>query len=200
MPDSNIILASASKSRAMLLTGAGLDIEIHPADIDEMEIKENFRRKGADITATAAALARQKAEKISRQWPEAYVIGADQMLDCGGNWLDKPTDMAGAAKTLRLLRGTQHELVTSVSIVKSEKEVWHQTDHGRLVMRKFSDAFLARYLERIGEDVLSSVGAYQLEGLGAQLFEKIDGDYFTILGLQVLPVLEYLRSEGVIMV
>ena len=118
------------------------------------------------------------------------------MLDCGGKWLDKPIDMDAAAESLRLLRGQSHELVTSVSIARAGQECWRLTDRATLVMRDFSDEFLDGYLDRVGEDVLSSVGAYQLEGLGAQLFERIDGDYFTILGLPLLPVLAYLRNEG----
>ena len=199
MPDVEIVLASASQSRAALLKGAGLDVLIRPADIDETVIKDESRRDDKDVATTAARLARGKSEKISNLFPKAFVIGADQMLDCGGEWLDKPTDMATAAESLRLLRGRTHELVTSVSIVRAGREQWCLTDRATLVMRDFSDEFLETYLHRVGEAALSSVGAYQLEGLGAQLFERIDGDYFTILGLPLLPVLGYLRNEGALM-
>ena len=196
MPHTEIVLASASQSRAALLEGAGLDVLIRPADIDEKVIKEECRRDDLDVATTAARLAWEKSEKISNLLPNAVVIGADQMLDCDGDWLDKPVDMNAAAESLRLLRGQKHELVTSVSITCAGQERWHHTDRATLVMREFSDEFLQEYLDRIGEAALSSVGAYQLEGLGAQLFERIDGDYFTILGLPLLPVLDYLRDEG----
>ena len=198
MPEGRIVLASASRSRAMLLKKAGINVEICPANIDEKAIKENCRRDHIDVATTSAILARRKAEKISRQSVEAFVIGADQMLDCGGDWLDKPTDMIAAVETLRLLRGTAHELVTSVGIVRAGEEIWNYTDRAQLVMREFSDSFLHDYVERVGKDALSSVGAYQLEGLGIQLFERIEGDYFTILGFPLLPVLEFLRAEGVV--
>ena len=196
MPDADIVLASASQSRAALLEGAGLDVLIRPADIDETVIKDECRRGDIDVATTAARLAWGKSEKISNLLPDAFVIGADQMLDCGGEWLDKPFDMTAAAESLRLLRGQTHELVTSVSIARAGQERWCLTDRAVLVMRDFSDEFLESYLKRIGEAALSSVGAYQLEGLGAQLFERIDGDYFAILGLPLLPVLAYLRDEG----
>ena len=198
MPEGSIVLASASRSRAILLKQAGINVDICPANIDEKAIKEHCRRDHVDVATTSAILARRKAEKISRQSVEAFVIGADQMLDCGGDWLDKPTDMIAAVETLRLLRGTAHELVTSVGIVRAGEEIWNYTDRAQLVMREFSDSFLHDYVERVGKDALSSVGAYQLEGLGIQLFERIEGDYFTILGLPLLPVLEFLRAEGVV--
>tara|TARA_Y100001934_G_scaffold43026_1_gene51845 strand:- start:509 stop:1111 length:603 start_codon:yes stop_codon:yes gene_type:complete len=196
MPDAEIVLASASQSRADLLEGAGLEVLIHPANIDEAVIKNECRQRDKDVATTAAQLAREKSEKISNLFPDAFVIGADQMLDCGGEWLDKPVDMAAAVKSLRFLRGRTHELVTSVSIMRSGREQWCFTDRAKLVMRDFSDEFLETYLHRVGAAALSSVGAYQLEGLGAQLFERIDGDYFTILGLPLLSVLGYLRDEG----
>ena len=200
MPDAEIVLASASQSRAALLEGAGLNVLICPADIDETVIKDECRRDNIDVATTAARLARGKSEKISNLFPDAFVIGADQMLDCGGEWLDKPADLAAAAESLRLLRGRTHELITSVSIVRAGREQWCLADQATLMMRDFSDEFLETYLHRVGEAALSSVGAYQLEGLGAQLFERIDGDYFTILGLPLLSVLGYLRDEGALSV
>ena len=199
MPQIEIILASASQSRAALLEGAGLDVLICPADIDETVIKQECRRDNLDVATTSARLAWEKSKKISNLFPDTVVIGADQMLDCDGEWLDKPVDMTAAAESLRLLRGQTHELVTSVSIACAGQEHWHQTDRATLVMREFSDEFLKGYLDRVGEAALSSVGAYQLEGLGAQLFERIEGDYFTILGLPLLPVLDYLRNEGALL-
>ena len=193
-----LILASASPSRAALLTAAGLPIHIEPADLDEAKVKDDGRAAGHSVAQIAARLACEKAKKISAQQPDAWVIGADQMLDCDGDWLDKPADMAGAAETLRRLRGKTHELVTSVSVVRSAQEHWAHTDRARLTMRSYSDAFQQAYLDAVGPAALTSVGAYQLEGRGSQLFERIEGDYFTILGLPLLPLLDFLRQQGVI--
>jgi septum formation protein len=193
-----IVLASASRSRAAILAGAGLEVLIEPADIDESAVKESGLRTQASVDAVAASLACQKAQKISEVHPNAFVIGADQMLDCGGSWLDKPDSLAAARDTLRLLRGKSHDLVTSVSIVQDGTEIWAVTDRAQLLMRDFSDNFLETYLSRVGDDVMLSVGAYQLEGLGAQLFERIDGDYFTILGLPLFPLLGFMREQNVI--
>ena len=193
-----IILASASQSRAALLAGAGIDVLIEPADIDESLVKDDGLRKQASVDTVAALLARRKAQKISAARPNAFVIGADQMLDCGGKWLDKPNSLTAAGDTLRLLRGKSHELVTSVSVVHEGKEIWALTDRAKLLMRDFSDDFLDTYLSFVGDDVMLSVGAYQLEGLGIQFFERIDGDYFTILGLPLLPLLGFLRERNVI--
>ena len=193
-----IILASASQSRAALLAGAGIDVLIEPADIDELSVKDDGLRTQASVDTVAALLARQKAHKISAARPNALVIGADQMLDCGGKWLDKPNSLTAAGDTLRLLRGKSHELVTSVSVVHEGTEIWALTDRAKLLMRDFSDDFLDTYLSCVGDDVMLSVGAYQLEGLGVQLFERIDGDYFTILGLPLLPLLGFLRERNVI--
>jgi septum formation protein len=193
-----IILASASRSRAVLLAGAGIDVLIEAADIDEASVKNDGLRTQASVDVVAALLARQKAEKISEARPNALVIGADQMLDCDGKWLDKPETLADAGDTLRLLRGRSHTLVTSVSVVHAGIEIWAFTDHAQLLMRNFSDDFLHTYLRCVGDDVMLSVGAYQLEGIGAQLFERIEGDYFTILGLPLLPLLRFLRKRNVI--
>jgi len=193
-----IILASASQSRAALLAGAGIDVLIEPADIDESSVKDDGLRTQASADTVAALLARQKAQKISAAHPNAFVIGADQMLDCGGKWLDKPNSLTAAGDTLRLLRGKSHELVASVSVVHEGKEIWALTDRAKLLMRDFSDDFLDTYLSNVGDDVMLSVGAYQLEGVGAQLFERIDGDYFTVLGLPLLPLLGFLRDRNVI--
>ena len=135
---------------------------------------------------------------MTRRHPGALVIGADQMLDCEGVWFDKPTGRDGAREQLKALRGRTHRLVSCAVIVRDGERIWHQIDRARLTMRNFSDAFLDEYLDSAGDDVLHSVGAYQLEGLGAQLFHRVDGDFFTILGLPLLPVLGFLRVHGVI--
>ncbi len=194
-----IILASASRSRAAMLVASGLKIKIEPADINEASVKDACLREGRNVDYVAALLARKKAELISGRNREAFVIGADQMLDCGGTWFDKPIDLASAANTLKAIRGRCHDLVTSVSVVQYEKEIWHKTERATLQVREFSDYFIEQYLQNVGELALTSVGAYQLEGQGAQLFEKIEGDYFTILGLPLLPLLSFLRAQNLIL-
>lgn len=190
-----LILASASRSRAALLRAAGLMVDIVPADIDETAIKNDCLAAGNSVQDVARRLAHDKALKISKQNPEALIIGADQMLECDGRWFDKPVDIADAAASLRALRGKTHALVTSVSVVQNQREVWGTTERAQLAMRDFSDGFLEQYLSSIGDDALLSVGAYQLEGLGAQLFEHIEGDYFTILGLPLLSLMGFLREQ-----
>ena len=194
-----IILASASRSRAAMLVASGLKIKIEPADINEASVKDACLSEGRNVDYVAALLARKKAELISGRNGGAFVIGADQMLDCGGTWFDKPIDLASAAKTLKAIRGRCHDLVTSVSVVQYEKEIWHKTERATLQVREFSDYFIEQYLQNVGELALTSVGAYQLEGQGAQLFEKIEGDYFTILGLPLLPLLSFLRAQNLIL-
>jgi len=194
-----IILASASRSRAAMLVASGLTIKIEPANINEARVKDVCLSEGRNVDYVAALLARKKAELISGRNKEAFVIGADQMLDCGGTWFDKPIDLASAEKTLKAIRGRCHDLVTSVSVVQNEKELWQETDRATLQVREFSDFFIEQYLQNVGELALTSVGAYQLEGQGAQLFERIEGDYFTILGLPLLPLLSFLRTQNLIL-
>ena len=196
--DKNIVLASASRSRAALLEAAGLKIEILAANLDETKIKMESRSANITIDNTAMLLARSKAYKISLQRNHAIVIGADQMLVCGDQWFDKPLNREEAMKTLKLLRGRTHKLVTCVSIVRSGEEQWNYSEQAMLTMRSFSDQFLEKYLMLLGDEALQSVGAYQLEGVGAQLFERIEGNYFTILGLPLLPLFSYMRSNGLL--
>jgi septum formation protein len=194
-----IVLASASAARAAILAGAGVKVLCDPAGIDEDEIKRSFRAEGLDAAACAAALAETKALRVSARHSDAPVVGADQMLDCAGIWFDKPRDRIAARAQLAALRGRQHELVSAVTVVKNGAVTWQLVDRSRLTMRAFSDRFLDAYLAALGDDALASVGVYQLEGLGAQLFERIEGDYFSILGLPLLPLLDFLRGHGVVM-
>lgn len=193
-----IVLASASRARLALLQGAGVSVVAEPAAVDEAEIKQALRAEGADAARTAEALAELKAQRISARRPGDLVLGADQMLVCDGEWLDKPPDLDAARRQLSLLRGKTHELISAAVAVRDRERVWHGVDRARLTMRPFTDAFLADYLGEVGDAALQSVGAYQLEGLGAQLFARVDGDYFTILGLPLLPVLTYLRGAGLL--
>jgi septum formation protein len=198
-PLQQLVLASASASRARLLARAGIPVLLDPAAMDEGEIKASFRAAGADASLCATALAEAKALRVAQRHEGALVIGADQMLECNGIWFDKPHDRAHARIHLQALRGRQHELVCAVCVVRDGTVLWHTVDRPRLTMRNFSDAFLDEYLAAMADDVLDSVGAYQLEGLGAQLFARIEGDYFSILGLPLLPLLDFLRGQGLLM-
>lgn len=195
----HVVLASASKSRASLLTAAGLGFDVVPAHADEDAVKAALKAEGADARQCAETLAEIKAVQVSQRIPEALVIGADQMLDCDGVWFDKPKDMNGARAHLTALRGKTHTLPTAVAVVLGGQVIWHHSASPKLTMRDFSGAFIEHYLANTGERILSSVGAYQLEGWGVQLFERIDGDFSTILGLPLLPLLGFLREHQVIM-
>jgi septum formation protein len=193
-----VILASASVTRARLLEQAGLAVTSDPAGIDEAALKQRCRADGADAAACAAALADAKAARVARRHESALVIGADQLLACGRDWFDKPEDRAAARRQLLQLRGRSHELATAVAVWRGDQPLWRYCERPRLAMRAFSDAFLDAYLAAAGDSILASVGAYRLEGLGAQLFERIEGDYFAILGLPLLPLLAFLRGEGML--
>jgi septum formation protein len=195
MPPS-LILASASPSRRQLLANAGLQFEIEPAGIDEEEITRSLGSK-ASPQELATALAELKAVRVSSRHPEAIVIGADSTLACNGRLFDKPPTMAAARKQLMALRGQTHELFSSVVVARGGARIWHWAERARLTMRPFGESFIDAYLERAGTDVLTSVGAYQLESLGAHLFTRVDGDYFTILGLPLLPLLSFLAGHGI---
>lgn len=195
----SVVLASASKSRASLLTAAGMAFDVVPAHADEDAVKAALKAEGADARQCAETLAEIKAVQVSQRLPEALVIGADQMLECDGVWFDKPADMNGARAHLTAMRGKTHTLPTAVAVVLGGSVIWHHSASPRLTMRDFSDAFIEHYLANTGERILSSVGAYQLEGWGVQLFERIDGDFSTILGLPLLPLLAFLREHQVIM-
>jgi septum formation protein len=194
-----VVLASASLTRAALLAEAGIEVRRDAAGIDEDEIKRSFRQEGLAAASCAAALAEAKAMRVSERYADTLVIGADQMLDCAGIWFDKPRDRAEARAQLIALRGKRHELVSAVAVVKNGAAIWHTVDRSHLTMRAFSDRFLDTYLASLGDEALAAVGVYQLEGLGAQLFERVDGDYFSILGLPLLPLLDFLRGHGVAM-
>ena len=193
-----LILASASRSRANLLRAAGVAFEAIPAHIDEESVKINVKAKGATAAQCAETLAEFKAVHVSEQHPAALVIGADQMLECEGTWFDKPADLAHARRHLATLRGKTHVLPTAVTVALGGACVWRHVALPRLTMRGFSDSFIEGYLRAAGDDVLTSVGAYQLEGPGAQLFSNIEGDFFTILGLPLLELLGFLREHDAV--
>lgn len=194
----SVVLASASATRADMLRRAGVPCVVDPAYVDEEEIKRAMRAEGAKAGELAEALAELKARKISRRHAGRLVIGADQVLECQGRWFDKPADTAQARAQLLDLRGKLHELIACVCVLRDGERLWHHIGRARLTMRPFSDGFLDDYLHAVGDDALRSVGAYQLEGRGAQLFSRVDGDYFTILGLPLLPLLDFLRNHQVV--
>ena len=183
-----------------MLEGAGLTFEIVPADVDETAIREALTadNEGVDPEDIADVLARAKAETVSAANPEAIVIGADQVLACNGMIFEKAKNATEAREALLKLRGHPHQLHSAVVIAEGGEVTWSHCDTAHMTMRKFSLQFLGEYVARSAPALTSSVGAYQLEGLGVQLFEKIEGDYFTILGLPLLPLLAELRQRGVI--
>jgi septum formation protein len=176
-----------------MLRHAGLKFFALPADVDEAAVKAGFEGEPA---ALAVALAGAKANAVAPHYPGSLVIGADQLLVCEGQYFDKPRNMEEAAAHLRRLSGREHRLVTAACVHEGEREVWRDVAEVRLRMRVLSEAFIGQYLAAEDQAVLGSVGAYRLEGLGAQLFEAVEGDYFTVLGLNLLPLLGFLRAAG----
>lgn len=194
-----IVLASGSATRRDMLARAGVDFVVDVSPVDEDAVKQALRAEGAEAWQVAETLAEMKALKVSGRHPGAVVIGADQMLECDGIWFDKPADRAAARAQLLALRGKTHHLTSVAVAVRDGQRLWHHADSARMTMRAFSDPFLDAYLDGAGTAVLSSVGAYQLEGLGAQLFARVAGDHFTILGLPLLPLLDFLRENRELM-
>ena len=192
----SLVLASGSAARRRLLEAAGLSFEVEVPRVDEEAAKASLRAEALRPRDQADALAELKALSVSRSRPD-FVIGADQMLALGDDVFDKPKSAEEAREHLLLLRGRTHELVTAAVIAREGAIIWRHVDTPKLRMRNSSDAFLDDYLAQAGDQVLRSVGAYQLEGLGAQLFERVDGDYFSVLGLQLLPLLAFLREHGI---
>lgn len=190
-----LVLASASAARARLLAAAGLQVRCQAAAVDEEAMKASLKAEGATPAQVAETLAELKAQRVAPKFPGALVIGADQMLSCNEMWFDKPPDRDHAAAQLRALSGKTHTLWTAVCVVRNGSRLWHHNAAARLTMRPLSDAFIDDYLAAAGPAVIACVGAYQLEGLGAQLFAKVEGDFFTVLGLPLLPLLDFLRSN-----
>jgi septum formation protein len=189
-----LILASTSRIRSELLGKAGLAFEALRPDVDENALK--IKARHLSPSHLAQSLAASKAISVASRWSEAVVIGADQVLNLAGKAFDKPASRDEARRQLLQLRGRSHVLETAICCAKDNKVVWEYLGRATLKMRDFTESFLDDYLDHVGEDVTSSVGGYKLEGRGAQLFETIDGDYFTILGLPLLPLLDFLRRQG----
>jgi septum formation protein len=193
-----LILASQSRARQMLLANAGLRCDAVPADIDERAVQE-----ASGLSAPgeiAGLLAREKALAVSSLMPQRFVVGADQTLALGARLFSKPAGRAQAADQLRALAGNTHELHSAVAVAQGGKILFADLGVARMTMRRLGDSEIEAYLDQAGEAVTTSVGAYQLEGLGVHLFERIDGDHFTILGLPLLQLLAFLRSENLLTV
>jgi len=193
-----LVLASQSRARQMLLANAGISFDAVPADIDERGLQKN-----SGLVAPgeiAGLLAREKASFVSRQNPGRYVIGADQTLALGSQLFSKPAGRAQAAEQLRQLAGHAHELHSAVAVARDGKILFSDVAVAGMTMRRLNESEIEAYLDQAGQAVTTSVGAYQLEGIGVHLFERIEGDHFTILGLPLLPLLAFLRGEGLLSV
>ena len=196
LPRRELVLASASRFRRRMLEAAGLSFRVVPAEVDEVGLRR--RMTAADLARVAETLAQAKAVAVSKAHPHALVVGADQVLALGDKLFNKPKDLNEAREQLKTLRGHPHHLHTAAALAQAGKVLWSHTETARLVMHPFSDAFLDRYLAAAGARVCQTVGAYEIEGRGIQLFERIEGDSFTIIGLPLLALLAELRARGAI--
>jgi len=195
--DAPLVLASKSAGRRLVLTQACLPFESRPADVDERAIEAALGPVGAD--AVAAALARAKALAASAGAPGRLVLGADQVASCETRIFGKPETMEKAAELLRFLSGRRHRLHSALALARDDAVLFETVAHADLTMRPLSDAFIAAYLGAMGDTALTSAGAYQVEGLGAQLFSRVEGDHWTIMGLPILPLLDALRAHGALL-
>ena len=195
---SMLVLASASGIRARLLREAGVRFGVRPPDVDETALKIALRHNGVTNDAVADALAEAKAVNVSTASPQALVLGCDQVLVCEDRLFDKARDTTEARQILSFLRGKDHHLITAAVLAENGQPVWRYQERATLRLRDCSDKFLHSYLKEEGKLVLGSVGCYQLEGRGAQLFESVTGDFFCVLGLPLLPLLAALRQRGIV--
>lgn len=193
-----LVLASASPTRAQLLDAAGVSFEIAHPRVDEAALRGQLQADAQNSTQVAQALARAKAQSLSTSMPGRTILGADQILDQDGQILSKASSLMDAEAQLRSLRGRRHSLISAAALVRDGQVLAEPCAQAQLSMRNFSDVFLSSYLAREGTAILGCVGCYRLEGLGAQLFSTIDGDYFTVLGLPLLGVLASLRELGML--
>jgi septum formation protein len=189
-----LVLASRSKVRAKLLVAAGIPVDVCPADLDEREVE--FAAPSQQPAAVATFLSREKALSVELSNPGRLVLGADQLLALDGKCFSKPSDRAHVRAQLLALSGRIHTLYSAVALVQNATVLFEHVSTARMTMRSLSDRFLEHYLDVVGSDATKSVGAYQLEGLGVQLFERVEGEYFTVLGLPLMEVLDFLRRHG----
>ena len=193
-----IVLASGSRFRKAMLEAAGVDLDVAPARIDERAVEQTLEGSGATPEDLAQVLAEAKALEVSERNPGRLVLGCDQTLSLDNELFHKPEDMEDARRHLLKLSGRTHQLSSAAVLARNGAALWRHVGIARLTMRRLEPAFIGRHLARVGPMALNSVGAYQIEGEGVQLFEKIEGDHFTIVGLPLLPLLEELRDLGAI--
>ena len=193
-----IVLASGSRFRKAMLEAAGVDLDVAPARIDERAVEQTLEGSGASPEDLAQVLAEAKALEVSERQPGRLVLGCDQTLSLGDELFHKPEDMEDARRHLLKLSGRTHQLNSAAVLARNGTALWRHVGIARLTMRRLEPAFIGRHLARVGPMALNSVGAYQIEGEGIQLFDKIEGDYFTIVGLPLLPLLDELRELGAI--
>lgn len=196
VPHPFLVLASQSKARYHMLRTAGLNFAVQDPDINEAVMQARMKDTQVPADVMAQALAQAKALSISSTTQDTLVIGADQVLFCDGRFFSKATTIEEAIANFKFLNGKTHHLVSGVCLAQKDKILWHHTDRARLTMRSMSDAEIEKYCGRAGDSILRCVGGYELEGLGAWLFDQIEGDYFTILGMPLLPLLQALRGQG----
>lgn len=194
----SVVLASGSEIRAKLLSGAGVQFDVEIAKIDEAAIIASLKAETAKPHDIVDVLAEYKAQRVAAKYTNRLVIGCDQILVCDTQIYEKATTLDQARDILLSLRGKAHQLMSAVVIFEQGKPVWRYMGRAQLIMRDFSDEFLDDYIDCQGEEILSSVGCYKLEEAGTQLFTRIQGDYFTILGIPLLEVLGFLRTRGVL--
>lgn len=193
-----LILASGSATRQTMLRNAGIAFTADAADVDEAAIKKACKAEGKSVEETALRLAQAKAEKVAERHKGSWVLGADQMLECEGRWLDKAATRADAEAQLQFLSGKTHRLVSAAVLVRQDESVWQKAEQAVLHVRPLSKEFITHYCEQMGDLLLGSVGCYAVEGLGMQLMEAIEGDHFVILGLPLLPLMKLLREKGLL--
>lgn len=191
-----LILASGSKARAEMLRGAGLSFETIPAEMDEQKLLREMVQQNAAPENIAAALARAKAQHIAQQNSDNYVIGADQVLWFGGRVFSKAKTVDEARSNLRAFSGKTHRLISAACVARGNEILWEGASHADMAMRNFDDAFLEGYMAQAGDALLKTVGGYELESAGKMLFDKVEGDYFTVLGMPLIPLLEFLKEQG----
>lgn len=194
----DLILASESRSRARMLKAAGVPFTARAAKIDEDAVKDAMLAEGAAAGNIAETLAELKALRVTAQAPQSLVLGADQILVLDGVIYSKPLDMEDAEAQLRALSGKTHELISAAVVARGDRAIWRQVSRARLTVRELSDAFIENYLTQCGEGILRNVGCYEIEGLGAQLFSRIEGDLFVIQGLPLLPLMAFLREHKIL--
>ena len=193
-----LLLASESAIRQHLLTQAGIRFVSVPSHLDEEEIRVSATQEGLNVMELSVLLAEMKAYRVSFSATQNLVLGADQLLEYQGQYMSKPTSLERTKEQLWSLRGEVHKLICSAVFLRDGQRLWHHTSQATLRMRMFSETFLDEYLQECGETLLTTVGGYQIEGRGIQLFQEIKGDLFTVMGLPLLPILDFLRVQGIV--